>query len=279
MNDEFYKYLSNIKIGDIKTFKLRNSPITIKGEITKIFVRHERIYIKLYSFFLRKELFYRLSKDMELFNLRKKISGKKIKVYPDETFYGDENTKAPNPYFEKIVKIFIKIISVILIVSILLLTFPKIIIPIYRVNMTFSSFLSTPYSIEELYSVVTNKINYRYDMSENWVTPESAWNKKYGDCEEFAAIISKYLTTQGIENYLIGMSIKNRNQGHAMVFAKHKGTYYVIDPTKAVEKYGVKALIFQRNLKECVNLYTTYPANIFKIPTYDSEKKILGTIY
>ncbi|HOF01702.1 MAG TPA: hypothetical protein PK385_06355 [Spirochaetota bacterium] len=58
-----------------------------------------------------------------------------------------------------------------------------------------------------------------------------------------------------------------------MVFAKFKGTYYAIDPTKAVEKLGVKKLIFQRSLKECVKLYTAAPAHIFKIPTYDSEKK------
>lgn len=269
-----------IKIGDIKTFKLRNSPITIRGEIIKILVRHERTYIKLYSFFLRKELFYRLTKDMELVSLKRKSHNKKnIEIYPVETFYGDDEIKPFNPYYEKIRNLFIKIISIILIISILLLTFPKIIIPIYRVNMTFSNFLSSTYSIEELYVVVTNKIHYRYDMGENWITPENAWNKKYGDCEEFSAIISKYLTEHDIENYLIGLSIKNRNQGHAMVFAKYKGTYYAIDPTKAVEKYGIKKLVFQRNLKESVRLYTTAPAHIFKIPSYDTEKKILGTIY
>jgi len=64
----------------------------------KLYNRNDKTYIKIYSLFLRKEIIYRLTKDMELISLKKKSKNKNIKIYHEEAFYGDDEIKPPNPY-------------------------------------------------------------------------------------------------------------------------------------------------------------------------------------
>jgi predicted transglutaminase-like cysteine proteinase len=175
----------------------------------------------------------------------------------------------------KVKKHITKVLSIILILIFLFSYIPfEHFFPMY----SYQTFLSKKFTFNELFYAVFARINYRSDFDDFWNTPLTAWNTKNGDCEEFASITSDWLSHHGIENYLTGLSIKGSFMGHAVVFIKYENGYYIIDPTRALEKSGVKKLDKASNLKEAVLLYSDLPAYIFKVPAFDGEKKIIKTV-
>ena len=78
---------------------------------------------------------------------------------------------------------------------------------------------------------------------------------------------------------LSGFKPKILNIGHAVVFVKLKNEYYIIDPTYALEGTGVKKINNCGNLRDAVSQYSSLPCEVYKIPSYENEKKVINYIY
>ena len=135
------------------------------------------------------------------------------------------------------------------------------------------------FTLQELYETIRKRMSYRSERDDNWLTPASAWDLGWGDCEEFAAICSAYLTAHNHENYMIGLTEIEKDIGHAVVFIKENDVYTIIDLNRAVESFGIKNLPECRTLKEAVARYSDLPAYILAIPITDGEKQVEGIIY
>jgi hypothetical protein len=261
------------KIGDIVTFNQKNSLMHITGEITDYFFVKNKIYLKIYSFFKRKEEYYILINDNEVVLSRKynRRNNHDAIVYKSLFYKKILNNDIKNSIY--------KILAILIVLSFLIPFYPAVSKFLFQPKISYEEFVNYDLSIYDLYKIITNRIYYKYDTGEFWETPKTAWNKSYGDCEEFASICSDYLTKHKIENYLIGLNIKNSNTGHAVVFAKIKNIYYMIDLTMAVEKQGIKRLDKIPSLKEAISIYSTLPVIVYKIPAFDGDKKQIETIY
>ena len=261
----------DIKIGDVVSLPEKNSLIKISGEVQDLFFYNDRCYIKIYSFFHRKPILYLLNGKGELVNVSRKKSGKRNSGADDIIKY--DLDRPGNPIIPGISPA--RIISILLIFLFLFAYFP---FNRFFSNDSYRNFLAKNYSFNELFYAVHSRINYRSDFDEYWHTPLTAWNDKNGDCEEMASIVSDYLNHQGIENYLAGLDMKG-GPGHAVVFVRYANDFYIIDPTRALERSGVRKLDKAKTLTEAIRYYTTAPVNIYRIPSYDGQKEIVDTVY
>jgi hypothetical protein len=271
--DTYKEAVENIKIGDHVTFSRKDSFLKENGEVVDFHFLNERFFIKIYSFYKRKIISYILTENLELAPIRKK---RKKKYEPANLYDSDEEQKAP--LFIK--RLLIKTVSVILIVSFILLYYPHTFFLLFSPSLKYEKFLENDYSLGELFHVVTSRMIYQSDIAgDYWDTPEYAWNKQSGDCEEFASICADYLTHHKIENYLVGLQTRDPNIGHAVVFVKLKDDFYIIDPTEALEGSGVRKIDNCKNLHDAVKQYSILPCEVYKVPTYENEKKIISYIY
>jgi len=258
-------------IGDIVTFKKKKSFFNITGEIKGIVILNGKTYLKIYSFYNRKEEIYILTKHSELILIKKMV---------EPLDYEKRNEVNDNKFsYEILNKFAVKIFAVLIIISLVIPYTPKFVTNLFVPRLSYTDFISKNISIYEVYKIITDRMAYRYDRDEFWETPKTAWVKKFGDCEEFASICSDYLTKHKIENYLVGLNIKNSNIGHAVVFAKINNFYYMLDLTRAVELDGIKRLDKTKDLREAVLKYSTLPVTIYKIPDKDGKKEVLSYIY
>ncbi|OHD12876.1 MAG: hypothetical protein A2Y34_13105 [Spirochaetes bacterium GWC1_27_15] len=263
-------------IGDIISFNVENSFFKSKGEIIRIFYIKDKTYIKIYSFFHRKNIYLKILPDGEFFILKKR-NKKKLDIKKNEAVLYQLNDHY-NPR-KNLMNFIYKIILFLTILSLIIphgLDFKN---PFVSVEFHYKDFLNKNYNIYQLYEVITTRISYRYDMGEYWKTPEEAWSYKHGDCEEFSVICSDYLNYHKIENYIVGLNLKGSLIGHAAVFVKIKDVFYIIDLTKALEHQGIKKLQKAKTLKDAIKEYSTLPVNIFQVPKFSNDKIVIDTIY
>jgi hypothetical protein len=234
-----------------------------------LYYHNDRLYLKIYSFFRRKEILYILTNKHEL-EKPHKIRRRKIN---DNIIY--DFTKEDKDTGYKIWNIIFKITAALLIVLFLFSYFP---VTHFLASYSYKEFLSKKYSFEELFYAVSSRIDYQSDFDDLWNTPLYAWNKKKGDCEEMASIISDYLHNAKIENYLAGLNIKNSRMGHAVVFAKINNNFYIIDPTRAIESSGTAKINKAETLKEAILKYSSLPVYIYKVPSFEGEKSVAEII-
>ncbi|HOV13796.1 MAG TPA: transglutaminase-like domain-containing protein [Spirochaetota bacterium] len=213
-----------------------------------------------------------MDKNRELI-LLKKLNKNNIKNQP---ILYNLDSKSKNIFKNKFI---VSTISILIVLSFLSSYIFFIKFPDLFNKLSYEKFLYKEMTIPELYKVITNRISYRYDKGDIWLTPKTIWDNRYGDCEDFSVIASGYLTYHNIENYIIGLSLPNNSTGHALVIVKLRNTFWVIDLTGAVENSGYKKFIYARNISDIIKKYTKSNALIYKIPNYNGEKKILGTVY
>lgn len=272
---ESYDYYKDLKIGDNIVLKEITGGINISGELRRIFFIKEKCYVVIYSFFHRKEIIYRYTRGKELLQLGKPKKKKKdLSPIIYQSLFEPEKPKN-----EKARSLFSKISIIFLLIIATFCLFPPIDFGFLFENESYYTFLNKNYTLNELFGTVNNRIHYRYDFDDNWMTPKSAWEIRYGDCEEFSSIVSAYLTTHKVTNYMMGLDVKNSNSGHAVVFVYKDNKYYIIDSTRALEKYGVKELKNARTLTEAVRVYTENTAEILKVPSYNGEQVVLDHVY
>jgi len=265
--------IENLRIGDYVSFSKKGSFFKVTGEVVDFYLLNNRFYITIFSYYKREKNRFILNENLELVEPKKRNKNEdRIMVFKDS----DENKSAP--LFIK--RFFIKSISLLMIVSFFFLYYPHTLFFLFSPKMSYNEFLSKNYSLNELYHVVTSRLVYQSDLAgDYWDTPEYAWEKQSGDCEEFASICADYLTHHNIENFLVGLQTKDPKVGHAVVFVELNNVYYIIDPTNALEGTGVKKIENCTSLRDAVSRYSSLPSEVYKVPSFENDKKVIYYIY
>jgi predicted transglutaminase-like cysteine proteinase len=269
MQKNMIPVVDSLQIGEPVELPLKGKNSLVKGELRQIYEKRNKIYLAIYSFSQRKEIIYRINSRKELI-LQKKRPWFKIRPF-------QLTSHSENSVFSKITGFLFYPVAVILILALIVTSFPEI--PNnFKKGITYQEFLDRKMNFYQLFTAINAQLSYRYDLSENWMTPEDAWGRKTADCEEYSAICSDYLNRRGIENYLIGITFGDR-QGHAVVFARDpdEKNFYILDLTRALEKWGVKKLKAD-TLADAVKVYTQKDAYHFKIPSKNGEKQLINII-
>lgn len=278
MNDNnksksFDEVIKEIKIGDIVSFKRKGTGVKLKGEVRDCFFKDNEFYLIIYSFFERKEITFILNKKFELITPVKFLT-KKNKT--SVIFYDLSKVGTGKNKFSRII---LKTISVLILITLIFTINPNLKISLVSTSFSYEEFLSKELSLNKLFLIITTRLRYKYDVGEQWMTPNFAWNNRYGDCEEYASIFSDYFTHHNIENYIIGLNLKNNYKGHAVVIAKIDKSFYIIDPTFAVESAGIRKLKKITTLRGVISQYSTLPVAAYKVPSFNGEKKVISYIY
>ncbi len=276
-NCTYEQIITEIETGDIISFNIRNSGLMkISGEVRNFYFDNSRFVITVYDFFRREEKSFILDKNLKLVDPAKikKIKRKNTRHSVHIPYNVEADSKKEGQK-----KTFVKIFSALVIIVFLFTSVPGLRISFIPTSYNYREFLSKKFSIYQLYNVVTSRLNYKPDVYDEWMTPDYAWTFKTGDCEEYANIISDYLNHHGVKNYVVGLNLRHQAVGHAVVFAKIGGFFYMIDPTRAVETAGIKKLANVNSLRDAVKIYSTLPVDIFKIPSVNYEKVVVDTIY
>ena len=91
-------------------------------------------------------------------------------------------------------------------------------------------------SIEDLQKTLAT-FKYEKDNGTGLQTPEETFNKKTGDCEDFAYFSHVYLTKLNIKNYFYVLINLDTQKGHAIcIFKKRRGGYYYICDNTEISK-------------------------------------------
>ena len=87
----------------------------------------------------------------------------------------------------------------------------------------YPSSISTP---RDLSNWLIKNFKYEFDKNDYWKSPRETIRDKRADCEDFA-ILSKYiLGKKGYKVYLIAITYKNFDRGHAIAVIKNKDNTY-----------------------------------------------------
>jgi len=226
-------------------------------------------YISLYSFSTRIETIYILDEKCVL---------KPVK-FSQETIISevldDVSSEQPESPVKKntITHLITKIILLILIFSMITggIDFSQFFI---NNNLTYSRFLTKKYSITQLSSVVRNRVKYVKDYQEVWHKPDFAWKNKFGDCEEYAAIITDYLVKNNIEAYIVTINLKSGG-GHAFSVAIYDNSWWIIDPLQSAEKMGVRNFSKKMSINDIFLLYSNSSGIFYRVPQWNGDKTTL----
>ncbi len=263
--------MDKIKTGDIVNLKIKKKIFKIKGEVLDIYFNNNIQYITIYSFFKRKPETFILNENSELIEINKNSLNIDDQNSPVIYELTDEEKKHDN-------KFLFKAISFLTLIIFTFSIFDDIKYPFFIPKFGYETFLKKNYNLKELYLTVRKRLDYAYDLGDDyWQTPEDAWKNKKGDCEEFASIIADYLTMHKINNYLVGMNTRD-NKGHAVVFSVINNVFYIIDPTRAIELDGVAKLNKIKSLDDAVRLYTRDRAFIYSVPKFNGDKNITDKV-
>lgn len=265
----FYRLVKSLSVGDEVSFKKSGSHRSVKGELRRLAATNENCLITIYSYFDRKEHTFSINSNLELYKTEiLEENGSDELVYYDLS--KGRGASGRLRWLAERVMLFLLLFSL---VAPLL---PEI--KLHDVNYSYAEFLEKSFSLSRLYDVVTTRIRYTYDADDTWLTPAFSWQLRQGDCEELALIYSDYLTHNNIESYVVGLYYNDRPAGHAVVFARYEGSFYMIDLTKAIEALGIRKLKEMTTLEEAVRYYKAHGATVFKVPEYNSDKKGLYNI-
>lgn len=105
------------------------------------------------------------------------------------------------------------------------------------------SSINTP---QDLVNWFSKEFSYKWEIIDNWKTPQETINSKEGDCEDFAILASVALSRMGIANDILVIKFKDLNLAHCICIWKGKdGTYKFISNRKLQNtgKYKIKEAI------------------------------------
>lgn len=75
---------------------------------------------------------------------------------------------------------------------------------------------------EDICARVRCHVKYRSDIYDELTKGKETWQKGYGDCEDFAGLVSEICAINGITTEVIVLYPKNSFQGHAITVGKTK---------------------------------------------------------
>ncbi len=83
---------------------------------------------------------------------------------------------------------------------------------------------TTPQAICE---AVSSRIRYAADTTDHWQDSLETWNRRLGDCEDFAATVRDICLARGLDASIYILNAKNKNEAHAIVIGRHNGTVWM----------------------------------------------------
>lgn len=76
-------------------------------------------------------------------------------------------------------------------------------------------------------NAVRRRVRYTEDLGDNWATGKEAWEKKQGDCEDFAVCVFDLCRTNGIEVEIQVFAPKGSWEAHAVVVGSWNGKLWI----------------------------------------------------
>lgn len=74
---------------------------------------------------------------------------------------------------------------------------------------------------------VRARVRYTPDEADHWQTGAETWNRKAGDCEDFAATVRELCLVRGFDAQMFIFQSKASNEAHAVVIGKWNGTLWM----------------------------------------------------
>jgi predicted transglutaminase-like cysteine proteinase len=82
-------------------------------------------------------------------------------------------------------------------------------------------------SPQEITEAVLARVRYTPDAYDYWQTGEQTWNRKAGDCEDFAALVRDICLIRGFDAQVVVFHAKRSHAAHAVVIGNHNGTIWM----------------------------------------------------
>lgn len=82
-------------------------------------------------------------------------------------------------------------------------------------------------SPQEICRAVRSHVRYVPDEIDYWQTLEETWNRRAGDCEDFAIAVRDLCLAQGLDAEIYIFHAKNREAGHAVVIGRWNGIVWM----------------------------------------------------
>ena len=82
-------------------------------------------------------------------------------------------------------------------------------------------------SPQAICEAVRSRIGYTPDGADHWQTGEETWNRKAGDCEDFAATVRDLCLARGFDAQMVIFQAKTSNAAHAVVIGQSNGTVWI----------------------------------------------------
>jgi len=74
---------------------------------------------------------------------------------------------------------------------------------------------------------VRARVRYTPDEADHWQTGAETWNRKAGDCEDFAATVRELCLVRGFDAQMFIFQSKASNEAHAVVIGKWNGALWM----------------------------------------------------
>ncbi len=217
-------------------------------------------YIDLYSYATRRVTRYRVDRRGRLHALRQPEAGAPELQYAETHRDSDTNvptgfiseepsgiepseheTESPKPSRTTILAPLV--IAVMSLILVFIVIFPLIQGGAVRLKASTTSYnelLARDLNLSQLLSTVSARVDYRPDVEDYWSAPRAVWERRSGDCEDYALLVSAYLNRHNVSHHVLGMALKPDLQGHVAVVAESERGPVLLDPTRATAPTGLK---------------------------------------
>jgi len=91
---------------------------------------------------------------------------------------------------------------------------------------------------QELVEWLSGEFSYRLEMPDSWQSPQETVRTKKGDCEDFAVLVSAFLSRHGISNDILILKFKDLRTSHAICAWKTPGGTYNFTSNKRMHSTG-----------------------------------------
>ena len=236
-------------------------------------------YVRLYSYAAREERVYRVEGDVAYHPQQEGSRNTYEIAHFDETS-DDETT--PEPARKGRAEPAWIIVTIALAMLILTLVASGV-STIRSSTMSYETFLSTEMSLPQLVATVSARVSYDRDIEDYWTPAADLWESRHGDCEDYALLVSVYLTRHDIEHDLVSFSLEDDLAGHAAVIAHVDGARVLIDPTMATAPGGIEYFHADNgdappSAAEVLDEYAVLPATIYETPPRAGQPVVGGYI-
>lgn len=150
-------------------------------------------------------------------------------------------------------------------------------------RMSYEDFLETELTPARLVRLLAARVSYERDVEDYWSPARGVWSMRRGDCEDYAMVVSAYLTRHGVEHEVVSFALKESLAGHAAVVAEVEDARVLIDPTMATAPGGLRVYRAGENgglpsTAEALAPYAVLPAATYETPPEPGRPAVTGSV-